>query len=560
MQRVTTADAPPAERDDDADHIVGQPRRRPRWAAALAGVLAAAVALGIAELIAALVRPQAAPVLAVGSAVIDATPTWLKDLAIRTLGTNDKPALLTGVVTVLALCAAVAGAASLSRRAIGFGFVAVLGLCGALAALARPGGSVADALPSLIGAVAGAAALAVLLNKLQPVDIQFAPDAPAERSGGQLPDRLRDLVAGRDRKANYDRRGFLVGSAVMGIAAVVAGGAGRVLLARRFDATASRAEVALPTPTDTATDLARTAQVGIAGVSPFFTDNREFYRVDTALIVPAVAADTWSLRVHGRVERPVELDYATLLNRPMVERDITLACVSNEVGGRYIGTARWLGTPLRDLLLEMGIDPRAEQLVARSTDGMTIGTPTAAVLDGRDALLAIGMNGEPLPLEHGFPVRMIVPGLYGYVSACKWLVDLEATTFDAYDPYWTARGWAREAPIKTMSRIDVPRPLAQVTAGQVAVAGVAWAQHRGIDRVEVRVDRGAWQDAGLASEHTPDTWRQWVWEWDAPPGTHTLEVRATDRTGTTQPEERVRPFPDGATGWHSVVVQVSEAA
>ena len=404
--------------------------------------------------------------LAVGSAVIDATPTWLKDLAIRTLGTNDKPALLTGVVTVLALCAAVAGAASLSRRAIGFGFVAVLGLCGALAALARPGGSVADALPSLIGAVAGAAALAVLLNKLQPVDIQFAPDAPAERSGGQLPDRLRDLVAGRDRKANYDRRGFLVGSAVTGIAAVVAGGAGRVLLARRFDATASRAEVALPTPTDTATDLARTAEVGIAGVSPFFTDNREFYRVDTALIVPAVAADTWSLRVHGRVERPVELDYATLLNRPMVERDITLACVSNEVGGRYIGTARWLGTPLRDLLLEVGIDPRAEQLVARSTDGMTIGTPDRS--SARRARRAAGDRHERRAVAAGArlsgphdrprPVRLRVR----VQVAGRPRGRRRSTRTTRTGPH---RGWAREAPIKTMSRIDVPRPLAQVTAG-----------------------------------------------------------------------------------------------
>jgi hypothetical protein len=298
MQRVTTAAAPPAEqRDAEA----GQRTRGPRVRAAFAGVLSAAAALGIAELVAAVVRPQAAPVLAVGSAVIDATPTWLKDLAIRTLGTNDKPALLTGVVAVLALCAAVAGAPSLTRRAIGFGFVALLGLCGALAALARPGGSVADPLPSLLGAVAGAAALAVLLNKLQPVDTQPAVDVPDERS-----------VAGRDRKANYDRRGFLVGSAVTGIAAVVAGGAGRVLLARRFDATASRANVALPTATDTAVDLARTAEVGVTGVSPFFTDNREFYRVDTALIVPAVAADTWSLRVHGRVERPMELDCAPL--------------------------------------------------------------------------------------------------------------------------------------------------------------------------------------------------------------------------------------------------------
>jgi DMSO/TMAO reductase YedYZ molybdopterin-dependent catalytic subunit len=257
------------------------------------------------------------------------------------------------------------------------------------------------------------------------------------------------------------------------------------------------------------------------------------------------------------VDRELTLDYDALLARRLVERDITMTCVSNEVGGTLAGTARWLGAPLADLLREAGVRDGADQLVSTSSDGMTIGTPTAVVLDGRDALLAVGMNGEPLPLEHGFPVRMIVPGLYGYVSGTKWLVDLELTTFDAKDPYWVQRGWDQQAPIKTASRIDTPKPFAQVTAGRVAVAGVAWAQHRGIAKVEVRVDGGPWEAARLAREPSTDLWVQWVYEWAATAGSHTLAVRATDRTGATQPEERARPFPNGSTGWASTVVTVS---
>jgi hypothetical protein len=278
--------------------------------------------------------------------------------------------------------------------------------------------------------------------------------------------------------------------------------------------------------------------------------------VDTALLVPAVKAEEWRLRVHGMVERELTLTYEALIARPLVERDITLACVSNPVGGEYIGNARWLGTPLADVLREAGVDPAADQLVSRSVDGFTIGTPTAVVLDGRDAMLAIGMNGEPLPLAHGFPVRMIVPGLYGYVSAMKWIVELELTTFDAFDAYWIQRGWAEQAPIKTQSRIDTPRSGAALRAGTVPVAGVAWAQHTGIEAVELRVDDGPWRRAELSEQDTVDTWRQWVVRWDATPGDHRLEVRATDRSGAVQPSEIAPPFPDGATGYHAVSVTV----
>jgi DMSO/TMAO reductase YedYZ molybdopterin-dependent catalytic subunit len=353
-----------------------------------------------------------------------------------------------------------------------------------------------------------------------------------------------------------DRRRFLVTGVVVAWGAVVAGVGGRVL-GGRSDVSASRAAVKIPAPASGARALGEGAALDLPGLSSFYTPNRDFYRVDTALVVPRITAEGWRLRVHGRVDRELELDFGQLLARPLIERDITLSCVSNEVGGRYVGTARWVGVPLAELLREAGVRPGADQLVSRSADGFTIGTPTATVLDGRDAMLAVAMNGEPLPPAHGFPVRMLVPGLYGYVSATKWLVDLELTGFDEFDPYWVRRGWARQAPVKTMSRIDTPRPLGRVAAGQVAVAGVAWAQQRGIRRVEVRVDGGPWRPARLAAEHSNDTWRQWVWPWEATRGRHTLEVRATDGTGTTQPEDRAPPFPDGATGWHSVVVTVT---
>jgi hypothetical protein len=261
--------------------------------------------------------------------------------------------------------------------------------------------------------------------------------------------------------------------------------------------------------------------------------------------------------VHGLVDRELEITFGDLLRRNVVERVITLTCVSNEVGGKLVGNATWLGVPIADILDEAGAQPGADQLKSTSADGWTAGTPVATVTHGRDALLAFGMNGEPLPVEHGFPARMIVPGVYGYVSATKWLTDLELTTFDAFDGYWAKRGWAARAPIKVQSRIDVPKPLATVAAGRVAVAGVAYAQQRGIDRVEVRVDDGPWQRARLAEEASIDTWRQWVWDWDATPGRHNIEARATDATGETQPEARADPFPDGATGWHSIVVRVA---
>jgi DMSO/TMAO reductase YedYZ molybdopterin-dependent catalytic subunit len=316
--------------------------------------------------------------------------------------------------------------------------------------------------------------------------------------------------------------------------------------------------VVLPRPARAAPRVPAAADLGIDGLSPFVTPNGDFYRIDVNLIVPQVTAEGWTLTIKGLVDAEVELTYGELLAMPLVEEDITLACVSNEVGGRLVGNARWLGTPLLPLLERAGIDGNADQIVARAVDGFTVGFPVESLRDGRAALLAVGMNGEPLPIRHGFPARLVVAGLYGYVSATKWLSEIELTRFDAFDPYWIQRGWAVEAPIKTQARIDTPRGLAKVSGSTIPVAGVAWAQTRGIAKVEVRIDDGEWNECELSEEVSANTWRQWLYRWEgAAPGRHQLTVRATDATGEIQPEQRVPPFPDGATGWHSIAVNVT---
>ncbi|MEU9301990.1 molybdopterin-dependent oxidoreductase [Streptomyces sp. NPDC048269] len=517
-------------------------RRRLLFFGAVSGVVAAAAGLALAELAAAVVRPESSPVTAVGAAVVDRTPAALKEWAIQQFGTADKLVLTLGIVAVLGVVAVAAGMLAVRHLVAGMAVAACFGLLGAAAALSRPAASWRDALPSLVAGATAAGVLYLLVTAVRRARPAGAP------SGGAR---------------SMDRRGF--GRLVAAILAVsaVAGFAGRRLGAHgSAGATASRARFRLPRPAVPAPPVPPGADLGVPGVGPFVTPNRDFYRVDTALVVPRVDADTWRLRIHGEgVSRPLTLDLRELLARPLVEHDITLCCVSNEVGGPYAGNARWLGVRLADLLREAGVRPPsqggpADQLVSRSVDGMTLGTPVETVMDGRDALLAVGMNGEPLPFAHGFPVRMLVPGLYGYVSACKWLSELRLTTFAAYDAYWVRRSWAAMGPVKTQSRIDTPRPSTTLVPGPVPVAGVAWAQHRGITRVEVRVDGGPWQEARLGASDGDDTWRQWVWPWQATAGRHTLEVRATDRTGVPQTGERAGTLPDGATGWHTVTVRV----
>ncbi|MFE5556370.1 molybdopterin-dependent oxidoreductase [Streptomyces sp. NPDC056544] len=519
------------------------PSARPRrTTGAVSGIVAAVAGLASAQLAAAAAgRPEASPVTAVGGAVVDLTPVAVREWAIRLFGTSDKLVLGLGILVVLAAVAVGTGLLAVRHLPAAIAVTGGFGLVGALAALSRPEASWQDALPSLVGALVSAGVLYLLVTAGRP------------RPAGAPPGGAGSM----------DRRGF--GRLVV---AVLAASAGVGLGARRLgahgsaDATASRARFVLPRPTVPAPPVPAGADLRVPGLGPFLTPDQDFYRVDTALVVPRVDADTWRLRIHGEgVARPLTLDLRQLLARPVVEHDITLTCVSNEVGGPYAGNARWLGVRLGDVLREAGVRPPSEggpadQLVARSVDGMTLGTPVETVMDGRAALLAVGMNGRPLPFAHGFPVRMVVPGLYGYVSACKWLTELRLTTFAAYDAYWVRRSWAQQATVKTQSRIDTPRPYADLAPGRVPVAGVAWAQHRGIERVQVRVDGGPWQEARLGAADGVDTWRQWVWPWEATPGPHTLEVRATDGTGAVQTGVRTGTVPDGATGWHAVDVRV----
>jgi len=489
------------------------------WAAA--GVVSVLAGLALGHMVAAFTAPRAAPLSAISDAVIAVVPLALSHWFIELVGTADKPLLVAGLLIGIVVIASLTGRLWRRRPGLAVLVVAALAVAGALAALTRPGLGGAAVIPSLI---AGAVA-----------------------AGG-----MWWWSARGPEQSDTGRRVFLGLTAGIGVAALVGSWwASRVGPAA---VEADRDAIALPEPDLPATEPGPVADFKVDGLSPYRVPNGDFYRIDTAITVPRVDVDTWSLRVHGMVDTERTYTFDDLLGRELIERDITLACVSNPVGGDLVGNARWLGVSLPELLAEAGVDPAADQLVSRSTDGWTAGSPTDLVFDGRDAMIAIGMNGKPLPIDHGWPVRLVIPGLYGYVSATKWLTELELTTFDAYDAYWITRGWSTPRPIKTASRIDTPRSKAD--EGTVTVAGVAWAQHRGISAVELRVDDSDWAPCELSDVATGDTWRQWRYEWAAPSGEHTLTVRATDGEGAVQTSEEQGVIPDGATGLHSVTVEV----
>jgi DMSO/TMAO reductase YedYZ molybdopterin-dependent catalytic subunit len=534
--------------------------------AGLSGVAAAAAALGVAELVAVATGPLSAPLLAVGGVVVDNVPAPIKDFGIAVFGVHDKTALITGTAIVLAAYAYGVGVIAVRSWRAALAGIALFGVIGAVAAVTRHDAGVLAALPSLVGAAVAVPVLRYLLSLAAVAEPATRPEPVGARTpsgavtaageagaAGTAAGRAGEDRGGGAPYLEGSRRRFLKGLGIVFAVAAVSGVAGRLLTGRRA-VTAARNSVVLPRPVAAPPPVPANAQA--QGAVPYVTSNDDFYRIDTSLYPPEVDPATWQLRIFGMVRNPITITWDQLLKRPMIERYVTLACVSNEVGGDLISNALWLGTPIKALLDEAQLLPDADQVIQRSVDGWTCGSPTAVLRDGRDALLAVGMNGAPLPVEHGFPVRMVVPGLYGYVSACKWITEIELSRFADFDAYWVPRGWSQQAPIKTQSRIDTPRDGAKRKAGVVTVAGVAWAQHRGIKKVEVQVDGGPWMEATLAGTVSSDTWREWSYQWHAAKGQHTVRVRATDSTGETQTSTPAPPDPNGATGWHSVRVTV----
>lgn len=516
------------------------PRRGPSAAtAALAGIAAAALGLGVSELLAGLLPGATSLVAAIGQVVIDLQPPGAKDLVVGLFGTNDKLALEVAVVVVALLVGA--GLGLLARRSFGLAAAgyAGFGVLGFAATLGDPLASPAMvAVQAAIAVIAAVQALTWMLARAtgtgrRPVDDAAAPAV-----------------------TDPARRSFLLRTGAIGVAAVITGMVGRSLIDRSTSAPVG-AGVTYPPATDTVPPITPSQDLSstIPDLSTIVTSNERFYKIDTSLIPPTVDLATWSLRIHGMVDRETTLTWDELVALPLFEQYVTIACVSNEVGGGLVGNAKWTGVRLRDVLELAGVQDGATQLVGRSIDGWTAGMPTAWVMDPeREPMIAVRMNDAPLPVNHGFPARLIVPGLYGYVSATKWLTELELTTMDAFDGYWVPLGWAKEGPILTQSRIDTPK--GTVPAGRIAIAGMAWAPDRGISRVEVSID-DTWYDAELSSPIADTTWVQWVYRWDGTPGQHTIRVRATDGTGAVQEERETRPAPDGARGYDLVWLNVT---
>lgn len=516
----------------------------------LAGFVSAAVALAVGHLLAALFNPAASPVVVVGSQLVDAAPTPVKQVAVRYLGTADKPVLIGAVTVVVLIIGGLLGLIAWNRPRVASVGVATLGLIGAVVALLRPGFGGSAVLPSLAASVIGVATLMGLVWLYR--GNATAPAPPRSDEGESASD---EPVAARAHSGTagvgVSRRNLMFGTAAgAAVAALSMGGALVIDRVKSASAAAAR-RVGLPTPASPAKPIPEGVQV--PGATPFTTSIEDFYRVDIALTTPTFSADDWTLTLDGDVENPITLTYDELMAMPMIERDITMTCVSNEVGGSYVGTARWMGVPFSDLLPKLGVKPGVNQLFSYSMDsGYTCSTPLQAVSDGRDAMIVVGMNGEILPNKNGYPARMLVPGLFGFVSATKWLNRIEFTTYDEKKAYWTERDWATDAPIRTQTRIDIPKSLSTLPKDKPVIAGVAWAQTRGIQKVEIRIDGGEWEETKLATDAGVDLWRQWSYVYDGPAGGHTAEVRATDMTGDTQPEKRQSVFPSGATGWHKI--------
>lgn len=509
-----------------------------------AGLLSAGLLFASAEVLSTFVSTRSSPLTSVGSTFIDFTPAWMKNFAIDTFGTNDKLVLLLSMGVVVAVLAALAGLCARRIFCVGAAMVVAFAVVMVVCILTRAGAHPVDALPVMVGTLLGLAAL----RWLTPRHVADPHAAAVAAPSGTDP----------ATKPLPSRRTFLVRGALVAGAGVVLAVGSTVLSTARNTALAVRNALKLPAPKSKAAPLPAGVQLEVPGISPFVSPNDGFYRIDTALVVPQVDPGSWELRVHGMVENEFTLGFDELLQQDLMEEYVTLTCVSNVVGGNLAGNAKWLGYPLREILARAKPKQGADMVLSTSVDGFSASTPLEVLQDDRPAMLAVGMNDEPLPLEHGFPVRMVVPGLYGFVSATKWVVDLEVTTFAAKQGYWTSRGWSSHGPIKTSSRVEVPKALARVPAGKVSIGGSAWAQTRGIAKVEVSLDNGPWVEAELGAEANLNTWRQWKYLWTSTDtGTHQVKVRAWDKSGKLQIEKQAPPQPDGSTGWHSITFTVA---
>jgi DMSO/TMAO reductase YedYZ molybdopterin-dependent catalytic subunit len=497
----------------------------------LVGVAAAALALGLAQLVAVPFGPAADARSAVGSAVIDLTPGAVKEWAIQTFGTADKLVLSVVILVVIAVVAAITARWETWQAPVASIAVVVAGIIGCVAVVSRPGASLFDIIPTLVGMCCGVAVLRLLLAR-----------RVSRATGSELPDR--------------ERRLWLVALGLLGVG-VMTGASGVALMRRLHSVAGDRTAFQIPPVDVSAPPIPADVQPKGVALPSFITGNDDFYRIDTALLIPQLSRADWRLRIHGMVDRELSYRFEDLKPFQVVEKVVTLTCVSNPVGGDLISNAKWTGYRIRDLLQPAGIHRDADMVLSTSIDGFTAGTPLETLTDSRDALLAVTMNGQPLPEKHGYPARLVVPGLYGYVSATKWVVDLEVTRFDRAQAYWTRHGWSAKGPIKTESRIDIPRSGEQMRPGPVIFGGVAWAQNRGVRLVEVRLDDSDWRPADLAANYSTDTWRMWSYRWHATPGHHTITVRATDNTGAVQTAAEASPVPDGATGWHQVSFDVA---
>ncbi|WP_341924720.1 molybdopterin-dependent oxidoreductase [Nocardioides psychrotolerans] len=538
------------------------------------GLLATLVGMATGHLVASLLNPAASPVLAVGSTVIDLTPTPMKEWAIRQFGSADKAILIGSVLLGVLVFAAIAGILARRRFALGAGLLVVLVAVAGTAAMTRPAAEIVDLVPSILTAVAGVAALfwldrtakaAATVTGTTPA-VGSAPDTTSKRLPHPMASATGSAKGESDTVSSEGpqhaltpepttptRRGVLIAMGVLAAAAAVMGGAGKLIGNLR-----SRPEdITLPAAADPAAPLPKGIDNQVKGISSFVTSNSDFYRVDTRLDTPIISADDWTLTIDGDVDNEMTFTFDDLLGMDLIERDITMTCVSNSVGGPYVGSARWLGVRLQDLLDLAGVGSKSDQILSTDFEGMTISTPLDLATDGRDAMIAIGMNGEALPREHGFPARMIIPGLYGFISGTKWITRLTLTTYDDAKAYWTERDWDTDAPIKISARIDTPNALDSLPAGEVVIGGVAWAQQKGgVDKIEVRIDGGPWQPAELGPSGGNDYWRQWFFKWDAKPGSRTVAARVISGDGETQTATAANPFPGGSSGIQSFLVTV----